>query len=223
MSRAVVVIAAHPDDEVLGCGGTMALHARRGDAVHVLFLADGETSRGAGAPAHRNAAAAAAARVLGARPPVLLGLPDNKLDALPLLDVVQRVEAELARIRPQVVYTHHGADLNIDHAITHRAVLTACRPLPGATVEAIHAFEVPSSSEWAPAQQGPAFAPNHFVDIAGIAAVKHEALRCYDAELRPFPHPRSYEAVEALAKWRGASAGLPLAEAFQTVRVLVRA
>lgn len=219
----VLVVAAHPDDEVLGCGGTMAGHAQRGDAVHVLFLADGETSRGAGAPAHRNPAAAAAAMALGAREPVLLGLPDNRLDTVPLLDIVKHIEAEVARVRPQVVYTHHGADLNLDHVITHRAVLTACRPLPGTTVEAIHAFEVPSSTEWAPVQQAPAFAPNHFVDIAAVAAAKFRALRCYDGEMRPFPHARSYEAVEALAKWRGASVGVAMAEAFQTVRVLARA
>lgn len=219
--KTVLVVAAHPDDEVLGCGGTIANHSLEGDAVHILILADGETSRtSAPSDAKRNSAALKAAVALGAKPPKLLGLPDNRLDSQPLLDVIRHVEAYVSEISPQVIYTHHGSDLNVDHAVAHRAVLTACRPLPGSPVKAIYSFEVPSSTEWTSAALGPAFRPNYFVDISTAAKQKHAALDCYREELRPFPHPRSHEAIEALARWRGATCGLALAEAFETVRCI---
>lgn len=219
----VLVVAAHPDDETLGCGGTIARHAAAGDTVSLLFLADGVGARGdhdAAAIAGRTRAAAAAAAALGAEPPRCLGLPDNRLDTVALLDIVKAIEALVEEVRPAVVYTHHGGDLNIDHRIAHRAVLTACRPLPESPVRAIHAFEVPSSSEWA--SPGDAFVPTRFVDIAATFATKMAALACYGDEMRAFPHPRSAQAVEALARWRGASAGLALAEAFAVVREIER-
>ena len=219
----VLVVAAHPDDETLGCGGTIAGHAAAGDTVQVLFLADGVGARGghdAAAIASRNRAAADAATTLGAEAPRSLGLPDNRLDTVPLLDIVKPIEALVAELAPAVVYTHHGGDLNIDHRIAHRAVLTACRPLPESPVRAIHAFEVPSSSEWADA--GDPFVPARFVDIGETFATKMAALACYGDEMRAFPHPRSSEAIEALARWRGASAGLALAEAFAVVREVER-
>ena len=221
--KPVLVVAAHPDDEVLGCGGTIARHAGEGDAVTIVILADGETARGSAMPtATRKRSAEQAAAALGARPPRLLDLPDNRLDTVALLDIVQLIEAVVVELKPRIVYTHHGADLNLDHALAHRAVLTACRPLPGSTVEAIHCFEVPSSSEWAPGQQVPPFQPNHFVDISAFEKQKAAALDCYRSELRPFPHPRSPEAIQALGRWRGATCGVALAEAFETVRVVRR-
>ena len=218
----VLVIAAHPDDEALGCGGTMARHARQGEDVHVLFLADGVTSReGAGEVESEARADAArdAAKALGAKPPRFAPMPDNKLATVPLLDVIKAVEAALADIAPDVVYTHHGGDLNVDHGIVHRAVLTACRPLPGCPVRAIYAFEVPSSTEWNDSAE--VFIPNRFVDISATIDAKMTALECYSGEMRPFPHPRSVQAIEALARWRGAAAGLEAAEAFHVIRRVV--
>jgi N-acetylglucosamine malate deacetylase 1 len=216
----VLAIFAHPDDEVLGAGATLARHAVSGDSIHVLLVADGETSRAGGGAGRVNArakAAAEAARILGAKPPSLLGLPDQRLDTVPLLDIVQRIEAEAKKIGPSVVYTHHPRDLNADHRIVAQAVMTAFRPLPNSPVRAIYACEIPSSTGW----ESPgidSFTPRRFVNVSATLGKKREALRCYDAEMRPFPHARSYEAIEAMARWRGASAGLPAAEAFDVLR-----
>ena len=229
----ILIVAAHPDDEVLGCGATIARHARAGDRVHILILADGVSARagtsdagtGGGAACAaaldaRAASARAAAGILGAQPPRLLGLPDNRLDALPLLDIVRQIEAVMAELRPQVVYTHHAGDLNIDHRIAHQAVMTACRPQPGAVCRRILCFEVPSSTEWQTPRAADAFVPDWYVDVHTTLEHKFEALRAYADELRPWPHPRSLEAVEHLARWRGASIGVDAAEAFMLARTL---
>jgi N-acetylglucosamine malate deacetylase 1 len=221
----VAVIAAHPDDEVLGCGGTLARHASLGDIVHILFLADGVTSRGNADGSNsevRLQSAKLAAEILGAQPPSTLALPDNKLDALPLLEIVQGVEAFMADKKPTIVYTHHGGDLNIDHRIAHQSTMTAARPQSGSSVRSIYSFETPSSTEWATPAIGHPFVPNHFVDIGDYLSVKHDALLQYDEEIRTFPHARSVEAVEALQKWRGASVGLHAAEAFICERVIIK-
>jgi N-acetylglucosamine malate deacetylase 1 len=221
--RAVLVVAAHPDDEVLGCGGTLARMAERGDAVHVLLIADGETSRpnaGRGRLAKRRRAAEAAAEVLGVSSVQLLNRPDNRLDSVDLLDVVRHVESVVARHRPSVVLTHHAGDVNIDHRIVHDAVIAACRPQPGHSVRTLLFFEVPSSTEWRPPASAPAFTPNWFVEISATLRSKLRALEAYSEELRAFPHPRSRRAVEALARWRGASVGVEAAEAFILGRYL---
>jgi N-acetylglucosamine malate deacetylase 1 len=215
--KTIVVIAAHPDDEVLGCGGTLARHASDGDSVHILFLADGVSSRQSvseSASEVRMESACSAAEILGARRPSTLALPDNKLDSLPLLEIVQGVESFLADKQPTIVYTHHGGDLNIDHRIAHQATMTAARPQPDTKIKTILSFETPSSTEWATPAIGLPFRPNHFVDVSDYANCKLEALKQYDAEMRPFPHARSVEAVEALMRTRGTSVGLTCAEAF---------
>ncbi|HTY98207.1 MAG TPA: PIG-L deacetylase family protein [Rhodocyclaceae bacterium] len=221
----VLVVAAHPDDEVLGCGGTMAAHAARGDEVRVLILGEGAASRHAEAGAVSRAeisaleaAAAAAAQVLGAQAPRFGGLPDNRLDTVPLLNVVRQVETGVAEAGPEVVYTHFPGDTNIDHRIAFEAVITACRPQPGAVKPAILCFEVPSSTEWRPPVAAPVFAPTWYVDIAGTLEAKLKALAAYGTEIRSWPHPRSLEAVTHLARWRGASVGVAAAEAFVLAR-----
>lgn len=228
MSDAVAVIAAHPDDEVLGCGGTVARLAQQGRAVHILLLADGETSRlpdeaaaHAGLVSARNAAADAACRVLRCRSVQMLGLPDNRLDGLELLDVVKHIEAFVDRHRPSTVFTHHSGDVNVDHRVVHDAVITACRPQPGHPVRELLLFEVPSSTEWRPGGSAAAFHPNWFVDISLTLSDKIRALEAYASELRPFPHPRSVQAVEALAQWRGATMGAAAAEAFVLARKII--
>lgn len=215
----VLAFVAHPDDEVLGAGGTLARHAQRGDEVHIAFLTDGVGARGAenAATKRRADAAKQAAGHLGAREPRFLGFPDNRLDGVALLDVVKAVEAIVNDVEPHTIYTHHAGDLNIDHVICHRAVMTACRPLPGSSVRRIFAMEVVSSTEWAPEGSG-AFIPSRFVDISATLATKQRALAAYAEEMRAFPHPRSQEAIKALEQWRGAAAGLSCAEAFMVLR-----
>ncbi len=226
----VLVVAAHPDDEVLGCGGTIARHAETGDDVHVLIMAEGATSRYptrdanalAGEIEALRAAARNAAGILGARPPRFEGLPDNRLDGMDLLDVVKLVERAVRDIEPVVVYTHHCGDLNLDHRIVHQAVVTACRPLPDHPVRRVYAFETVSSTEWASSAIGEVFRPSRFVDIANQLDRKMRALDCYETEMRPFPHARSTDTVAALARVRGAAAGIAAAEAFVVVRETVK-
>ena len=216
----VLAVVAHPDDEVLGCGGTLARHAAAGEIVHILILAEGSTSR-QGAPddgvRELHSCARDAAAHLGATEPRFAGFPDQRMDSVPLLDIVKAVEDVVAEISPTIVYTHHGGDLNLDHRLTNDAVLAACRPLPGSTVRAVYAFETPSSTEWA-GEPAVVFRPNRFHDISAHLDAKLEALRCYGQELRDWPHPRSIEAVSALARWRGATVAVEAAEAFCSLR-----
>jgi len=228
MSERVLVIAAHPDDEVLGCGGIAARHTDAGDEVHVLIMAEGATARanvGEGSSAYAaertalRAAAKAAAGILGSESLTFADFPDNRMDTVALLDVTKRVEQMIAEIKPGIVYTHHGGDLNIDHQIVYKAVLTACRPLPGSPVHAIYAFETVSSTEWASPDTdiGP-FHPTRFVDISGQLERKLAALDAYAMEMRPSPHARSIENISALATHRGASVGMAAAEALMVIR-----
>lgn len=219
-----LVVAAHPDDEVLGCGATMARLARTGERVHVLILGEGSTSRATTRAGGDHdlvdaleSMARAAADAVGAASVRFGGLPDNRFDSVDLLDVVKVVEQAVTELRPDAVYTHHGADLNLDHRRTHEAVLTATRPLPGTIVAEVLAFEVLSSSEWRFGSSG-TFRPNVFVDVTDSLDAKHAALRAYDAEMRDFPHPRSHDAVDALARLRGSTVGVVAAEAFELVR-----
>ncbi|HPF47786.1 MAG TPA: PIG-L family deacetylase [Emcibacteraceae bacterium] len=219
----ILVVAAHPDDEALGAAGTLARHAAAGDAVHIAFLADGEGARGDKEGLEkRRKAARAAAKVIGAQNVSFYDFPDNRMDSIALLDVAQCIEEIIDQVNPQIIYTHHGGDLNIDHQITHRAVLTACRPMPGSQVEAVYGFEVLSSTEWASPDQDAAFRPSHHVDIASYWEQKKKSLECYADEMRDFPHVRSYKAVEALATIRGAQVGLTMAESFTVIRQIKR-
>ena len=219
----VLVAVAHPDDEVLGTGGTIAGLCQSGIKVHLLFLTDGTGARGynRSATVRRVTAAKRAAEILGAEFPHFLSFPDNRLDSIPLLEVIQAIESVISEVAPVTVYTHHGGDLNIDHSICARAVLTACRALPRSFIKRIYAIEIPSSTEWAPGSGNSAFVPSRFVDISATLPTKLAALEAYSEEMRPFPHPRSAAAVEALARLRGASAGLEAAEAFIVLREIV--
>ncbi len=200
----ILVVAAHPDDEVLGCGGTIAKLSGQGAAVHIAFLADGVGARSPGAVSsaieleQRRAAATSAAAILGAASVSFDDLPDNRLDSIPLLDITQRVEALIAKHRPATVFTHHAGDLNVDHRCVHQAVVTACRPQSGHPVRTLLCFEVPSSTEWQPPGSGPACVSNWFVDIGATLEQKLAALDAYSAELREWPHPRSRRGRRAL-------------------------
>ena len=229
MAISVVIVAAHPDDEVLGCGGSIARHADAGDHVQVLIVAEGATSR----QQQRDRgqvdtelselayAAQKAGEILGATGVELLDLPDNRLDSIVRLDLVKLIEARIERYQPQIVYTHHAGDVNIDHRRLHEAVVTACRPTPGHSVKRLLSFEVASSTEWQPPGSAPAFQPNWFVDISEQWDRKRLALEAYASEMRPWPHARSIQALEHLARWRGAQVGVQAAEAFCLLRQLV--
>ncbi len=221
------MVAAHPDDEVLGCGGTIARFAQEGDDVHIMLLGEGISSR----YDHRSEAdhetlrkleadALAAGSLLGAESVVFEHLPDNRFDELPLLDIVKRVERRIAELHPQVIFTNHSGDLNVDHRATFQAVLTATRPVNGCTVRELYTFEVPSSTEWAFQQIQPAFKPNVFVDIAMTIEAKVKGMQRYESEARLSPHPRSPEALRVISRRWGSVIGLEYVEAFEVVRAV---
>jgi LmbE family N-acetylglucosaminyl deacetylase len=223
----VLVVAAHPDDELLGCGGTAARLAQEGHSVYFAILGEGITSRrpqGERADTERlkalHAASHSVGTLLGAKEVSLHGLPDNRFDSLPLLEVIKTVEQLIQRWGPTAVYTHHGGDLNVDHQVVARAVLTATRPMAGQAVRDLYMFEIASSTEWAFQQLAPVFKPNVFVDISYTLPLKLEGMRQYESEARPFPHPRSEEALTAIAHRWGSVAGCRAAEAFEAVRIL---
>ncbi|CAM3795202.1 PIG-L deacetylase family protein [Vreelandella rituensis] len=222
MSRSVLVVAAHTDDEALGCGGTIAKHVAQGDIVYAVFLADGVTSRQDASEqelSERNAAATSAHTILGIKQSFMLGFPDNRMDTVPLLDIVQKLEQVVDEVKPQIVYTHHNGDLNIDHRITHQAVLTACRPVPGSPVMEIYAFEVLSTTEWNSPVAKP-FMPSVFVDISEHLETKMSALAAYELEMREAPHSRSIVNARRFAELRGSFVGVGAAEAMMAVRVI---
>ena len=223
MSKTILIVAAHTDDEALGCGGTIAKHAAQGDSVYAVFLADGVTSRPSATSAElelRTAAAAKAHSILGIKQSFMLGLQDNRMDTVPLLDIVQKLEAVIDEVQPNVIYTHHYGDLNIDHRITHQAVMTACRPMPGSSVKEIYAFEVLSATEWnTPGIYN--FTPHLFVDITENLETKMNALSAYELEMREAPHSRSIINAKRLAELRGSAIGVGAAEAMMAVRIIL--
>ncbi len=215
----VLVVAAHPDDEVIGCGGTIARHISNGDKVHVLFMTDGVSSRKVSTEEieNRSEAARNASDILKITSFEFLEFPDNQMDMVPLLQIIQSIENIIGRIQPSIVYTHHVGDLNLDHQITHKAVITACRPQPEFYVKEIYAFETLSSTEW---QSNPdyMFVPNVFIDISNFINLKKEALRAYNLEMRSPPHTRSIENILRLNAFRGNSVGIEFSESFTLIR-----
>ena len=221
-----LIIAAHPDDEILGCGGSMAKWTNEGHNVHVLIMAEGATSR----DKSRNRAARQnelldlsqsakhAGQILNVKSIELLDFPDNRMDSIDLLDVVKVIEEKIAKIKPDILVTHHVGDLNIDHQIIHQAVMVACRPQPRHNVKRILSFEVPSATEWQSPADRRAFLPNWFEDISDTLELKIMALEAYKSEMRKWPHARSIKALEHLARWRGSSMGIEAAEAFMLIR-----
>jgi LmbE family N-acetylglucosaminyl deacetylase len=221
----ILVVAAHPDDEVLGCGGTVARLTAEGHEVSFLILGEGATSRfedradcPQGQVTGLEADARTAARLLGVEDVRFGGFPDNRFDSVPLLDVVKVVEALIEELEPAAVYTHHPGDLNIDHLVCFRAVMAATRPQGDDPVRDVYAFEVASSTEWAFGRLEQAFRPSVFVDVSATLEAKVAAMESYETEARPWPHPRSPEALRAIAARWGSTAGLHAAEAFELVR-----
>lgn len=221
----ILIAAAHPDDELLGCGGTIARLSREGHDAFVAILGEGITSRFAmrdqADPKLIKALQDCSRKVgqmLGVKDLAFYELPDNRFDTVLLLDIIKPIENLIMDLQPQVVYTHHGGDLNIDHAIINRTVLTATRPAAAPSVKTVYAFEVVSSSEWAFQSLNPVFLPNTFVDIRETLEIKIEAMKIYESETRSFPHPRSSKALISNAQRWGSVAGIEAAEPFELIR-----
>jgi LmbE family N-acetylglucosaminyl deacetylase len=225
----VLVVAAHPDDEVLGCGGTIARRVGEGNNVYVAILGEGITSR------YDNREDAdqelieslketsrKVGTLLGVEKMYLHDFPDNQFDTVPLLDVVKTIEDIIDEVRPEVVFTQHGGDLNIDHNIVYRATLTATRPMTDCPVQKVYGYEVASSTEWAFQEFSPPFRPNTFVGVEESLEKKIEAMQMYESESRSYPHPRSPKSIRAIARNWGRTAGMQAAEAFELVRAVDR-
>ncbi len=221
----ILVVAAHPDDETLGAGGTIARYAEHGDEVWVCILSEGVSARHDHVNQQKECALKAC-EVLGVKRVVFCDLPDQRLDSLPLLDIIRPVAACVEELRPEVVYTHFKEDVNQDHRLAFQATMVAVRPFGNNSVNRVLCFESPSSTEWAAPLAGIVFAANVFVDISDTLITKLEAMRSYAmthvSEVPPYPHPRSYEALETYAKRHGISVGLRAAEPFMLVREIDR-
>ena len=219
--KVVVCVAAHPDDEVLGVGGTLIRHARSGDRVEIVILSDGESAKTDPAlrDAERTAKPAEWADREGCSIRRIFDLPDQRFDTVPMVEIASLLTGELKALDADVVYTHHPGDLNHDHRITAQAVLVALRPMhAGGRSPSVFAFETPSSTDQAPNAEPFSFLPNHFVVLDDVLEDKMNALEVYENELGAPPHPRSRESIRALAAKRGAECGASAAEAFVTLR-----
>lgn len=215
----ILVIAAHPDDEILGCGGTARELAKQGNYVYVIILSEGKSSRGEGKREidRLRKEMARAHEVIGFKKTFAGSFPDNKFDSIPILEIVKFIEKIKKQIKPDIIFTHYEGDLNIDHKVTYNAVITATRPMVGETVKEIYSFEILSSTEW---NFPVVFSPDTFFDITGSIEKKIKAMNAYKSEIRDFPHPRSLKGIKINAQNWGMKVGLEYAEAFKTVRII---
>ncbi|WP_026565581.1 PIG-L deacetylase family protein [Bacillus sp. UNC41MFS5] len=214
MSENVLVIAAHPDDEILGSGGTIKKLINHGYKVITVIAAKGRKKE----EHHIQEFMLKANKHLGVDEVLFLELPNLLLETIPLVDINKSIENLLEKYTPAMIFTHHYGDTNRDHQILFQAVLTAARPLPGKKPAEILCFETVSSSEWSQHTNDKEFKPNYFVDITDTIDDKIKSLQYYDVEMRPFPHPRSYDGVRYLARIRGMTVGVEYGEAFEIIR-----
>ncbi|MDP2599837.1 MAG: PIG-L deacetylase family protein, partial [Deltaproteobacteria bacterium] len=224
----VLMIGAHPDDEVLGVGGTLAKHAAKGDEVYVSLLCEHVHAR-KNKPQHALLLEQihAAKKTLGVKDILFFDFPNIQMNTVPTLHMVQAIEKAIVEVKPEVIYTHHRGDVNDDHRVVSEATMAAMRlpergtipGIPRDMIKRVLCYPAPSSTDWAPPYPDKAFIPNVFVDINGFLETKLKALECYgDNVMRDYPHPRSIEAVTAQAKVYGVQSGLGLAEAFVLIR-----
>jgi LmbE family N-acetylglucosaminyl deacetylase len=214
LAKRVLVIAAHPDDEILGCGGTVALHAAGGDRVTSVIACEGESLRYGPGGVGQSEHARRAAETLGVTDVRSLKFPDQRLETIALTEVITPIERVVRDVSPQIVYCQYGGDINRDHEILFKAILVATRPTER-SIEAVYAFDTPSSTEWAFPRT---FDPDTWVDISTTLEKKVAAMACYESELRPYPHPRSLEALRHRARAWGNQQCLDAAEVFMTIR-----
>tara|TARA_Y100000590_G_scaffold84200_1_gene94080 strand:- start:40857 stop:41540 length:684 start_codon:yes stop_codon:yes gene_type:complete len=226
--KKILVIAAHPDDELLGCGGTLLHYRKLGFKIQVVFLSDGESSREQNVKnmnkliKKRQKDAQQACKKCNFLKPKFGNFPDNKLDTVPFINIVRFIEKEIKKIKPEIIFTHFENDLNIDHQLSYKAVVTATRPLSKTFVKKIYSFEIPSSTDFnLTSNKKKLFNPNHYVNIEKFIQKKLVALKIYKSELRPWPHSRSLKAISNLAKYRGSQIGIKYAEAFISVREVI--
>jgi len=225
----ILIIAAHPDDEILGCGGFIAKYAQAGNPVRICFLGEGITARYLPEDFHkefvkieiqtRNKNALKALNILGV-PETDISFSHRyccRFDQIPLIDLVKEIEYHIKDFKPTHLLSHAAHDANIDHCLTHKALLSAIRPINLNFLKKVMAFEVLSSTEWNPTHP---FQPNCFYDISEYIEYKINALIAYDNEMRMSPHSRSEQVVKSLASYRGAQCGVMYAEAFQLIRSL---
>lgn len=219
----ILIVAAHPDDEILGCGGTVARLTREGDEAFTLILGEGITSRDENRKIQKKRIGALkkqiieANKIIGVKKIFTYEFPDNRFDTIPLLDIIKVIEKIKKVIKPNIIFTHYEKDLNIDHRLTYKAVITATRPLLSETVKEIYSFEIPSSTEWnCPLN----FSPDVFFDITDFLKFKLTAMERYKLEIRQFPHPRSTDGLKLNAQYWGMRVGLRYAEVFQSIRII---
>lgn len=225
MHKKILIVAAHPDDEVLGCFGTVARLIQEGYEAYTLILGEGKTSRDVSRKVDNRmnelailgTELAAANEVVGVREVFVEQFPDNRFDSVDLLDIVKIISNVKDTVKPDIVFTHYEHDLNIDHQVTFRAVLTATRPMPEESVKEIYSFEILSSTEW---KYPLSFSPDIFFDISSTIDLKLKAMNEYASELRQYPHPRSLKGIELNSRYNGMRIGTEHAEAFKSVRVI---
>jgi LmbE family N-acetylglucosaminyl deacetylase len=224
--KKILVVVAHPDDEILACGATIAGLAAAGHECYTLILGEGKTSRLetrekelVSDELHQlSQEIKEANELIGVKKVFTCHFPDNRFDSVDLLDIVKEIERVKLLVTPEIIFTHHLGDMNIDHQITHKAVLTATRPMVGECVKKIYACEVPSATEWNSYSHETVFIPNVFIDVSNSINLKIDAMKKYTSELREYPHPRSLEYIKKLAEVNGAKVGLAYSENFKLIR-----
>ncbi len=223
-----MVVVAHPDDELLGLGAAMhkLIHQHQCQ-IHVVILGEGITSRADSRDTslwenelkiHRENIRNAQA-IIGYQSVSIYDFPDNRFDSVALLDIIKVIEHEKSKFRPEVIFTHHGGDLNVDHQRTFEAVITACRPMEHEEVKTIITFETPSGTEWQASTDPRHFIPNLFFSVTKEdVGAKIKGMESYEFEKRPYPHPRSPQALNIQAQRWGIAVGSEYAEAFCLIR-----
>ncbi len=214
-----LIIAAHPDDEILGCAGIIKKYKE--EDFYVLILSAGADTRyGKSMENVLRENAIKANKVIGTKEVFFENLPNQKMDNIPILEVTQTIEKYIKQIKPQRVFTHHIGDLNKDHQIIAEATFTATRPIVGQTVREVYSYNVPSSTEWNLIEGEKIFIPNIFIDIKEEIETKLQAMKCYDSECRPYPHPRNPQSLKAHSNYWGLISGYEYAEPFKLIRKL---
>ncbi|MCV3482448.1 PIG-L deacetylase family protein [Campylobacter sp. CNRCH_2014_0184h] len=219
-NKKILIIAAHPDDEVLGCFGTIARYIQKGYEAYTLILGEGKTSRSTNNKNEQEILEdelLKANNFLGIKKVFRKFFPDNAFDKIPLLEIVKSIEEIKNEIKPNIIFTHYEKDLNIDHQITYKATITATRSLPEESVKEIYSFEILSSTEW---NYPLSFQPDVFFDISSSLDLKLQAMSFYQSELKQYPHPRSLEGIKINAQYQGMKVGLQYAEAFKSIKVI---